>query len=164
MTNHGRDLSNIDWVNYAPVMYHSAFENTGFSKDFRKLYEELAGEKVEAWPHDHIRVDNKTAVDVVHRIGIEKCGKGLTIALVPRLALPSLRILDTDGCEYPDLDPNRYIVYYLQQHFKNGNEEVTKVKFNTLVAESRKLHLKIISRAHLSPGASTSNRYSCLST
>lgn len=158
------DTDNINWSDEAPILYHSAFENSGFSRQFRDRYWELAGgDKPTSWPHDHVRIDNRTSIQVVQDIGIEACGKGLTIAIIPRRALPALRILDTDGCEYPHLDPDTFVVHYVQQHFKQGHGSIGKAAVTALVAESKMLHIKIISRGKVSPAASTSNRYSCLS-
>lgn len=157
------ELAKIDWDKEAPVMYHSAFEGKGFSREFRDAYFRIDGsERPDAWPHDNIRVDNKTSVQVVMEIGVEQCGRGLTVAVVPRRALPALRILDTDGCEYPDLDPDRFVVHYIVQHLKTDTS-ISSQKVADLLAEAKTLHLRIISRAHLSPGATTSNRYACLS-
>ena len=157
-------MNKIDWANNAPVLYHSSFDSYGFSKRFRDRYWELTGEeRPTAWPHDRVRVDNRHALQVVDDIGIENCGKGLTVAVIARRALPALKILDTDGCEYPHLDPDRFVVHYISEAFKEGSDCLRPVDFSKLVAESKMLHVRIISRGHMSPGASTSNRYSCLS-
>ena len=159
-------LHTIDWDKEAPVIYHSAFDHRGFSKAFRDKYKALSGDPQppEAWPHEHIRVDNRISMNVIQEIGVENCGKGLTVAVVPRKAIGALRIMDMEGVEYPELDPDRYIVFHLQELYKSGKETVTHSEFSNIVMESKALRLRIISRAHLSPGASTSNRYSCLTT
>lgn len=157
-------MKDIDWSKNAPVLYHSSFNNRGFSKRFRDRYRELTGEQhATAWPHDSVRIDNQAALKVVEDIGIEHCGKGLTVAIIERRALPALRILDTDGCEYPHLDPDRFVVHYILQAFRDGQESVDKEQVAQLVSESKMLRVQIVSRGHMSPGASTSNRYSCLS-
>lgn len=154
----------IDWDNEAPVMYHSSFDSDGFSKLFRHRYKLLSGEKhlPDPWLHDHVRIDNRLAVQVVKDIGIDKCGKNLTIAVIPRRALPALEILEADGAEYPDLNTNKYIVHYLQEYLANGHVTIPKKLFDDLITETKSLHLRIISRTNLSPMAEVSNRYSCL--
>lgn len=147
------------------MIYHSAFDNRGFSKAFRDRYKILSGDPKppEAWPQDCVRIDNRTSMKVIEDIGVENCGKGLTVAVIPRRALCALKILDTDGAEYPDLDPDRFVVHHIQQLFVSGRDSVTQRDLTGLIMESKTLHLRIISRAHLSPEATTANRYACLS-
>ena len=150
-----QQLHTIDWSNEAPVIYHSAFDHRGFSKAFRDKYKELSGDPQppEAWPHDYIRVDNKISMQVIQEIGVERCGRGLTVAAVPRRALGSLKVLDTDGAEYPELDPDRFVVHHIEEMFKSGRQNLTPKEFAALLHESKTLRLRIISRAHLSPGS-----------
>lgn len=166
-----QEMDNIDWANDAPILYHSAFDNCGFSKRFRDRYWELTGgHKPGPWPHDSVRIDNRTSLQVVQEIGIDNCGEGLTVATVPRKALPALRILDTDGCEYPHLDSSAFVVHYIQQHFRQGATSLDRSDFAALVAESKMLHIRIIPRRRVSPSATTSvsdvpvttNRFQCL--
>lgn len=144
------------------VMYHSAVDSRGFSPQFCAKYAELSGGvRPEPWAQDEIRIDNSTSMRVVEEIGVENCGRGLTVALVSRRHLPALRLMDCDGCEYPDLDPHRFVMHYVRKHLET-QPSITRQEFEKLVEESRQLRLRIISRASLSP-VNTSNRYSCLS-
>lgn len=144
------------------VIYHSAVGSRGFSPQFCRRYAELSGEAAPgAWAGDSIRIDNATSMRVVEELGADNCGRGLTVARISRRQLPALRLLEADGCEYPDLDPARFLVHYIDEHYAQ-HEDLSREAFERLRAEARNLHLRVVSRAALSP-VSTANRFSCLS-
>lgn len=145
-----------------PVIYHSAVGSRGFSRQFCRRYAELSGhEPPDPWAQDSVRVDNPLALRVVEELGADNCGRGLTVAMISRRQLPALRLLDADGCEYPELDPNRFLTHYVARHFEQQGS-LSREAFEALLLESRGLRLHIVSRAELSP-VQTANRYSCLS-
>ena len=155
-------MSDEDLSEFANIVYHSAFNSHGFSPQFCQRYAELSGgTRPDAWARDEIRIDNVITLKVIEELGPDECGRGLTVAKIRKRYLPALQMLDTDGCEYPELNADKFVVHYTAQHLaEHGSLSVQD--FDKLRGESRQLHLKIISRATLSP-VSTQNRYSCLS-
>ena len=143
------------------VIYHSAVNSRGFSEDFCKRYQELTGIRPEPWSETTVRIDNAVSMRVIDELGADSCGRGLTVGVISRRQLPALRILDTEGCEYPDLDSHRFITHHVEKHLATA-PSISREVYQALVAESRQLHLRVVSRANLSP-VSTSNRFRCLS-